>query len=103
MNEFAPRYINEAREGFFKVRLKARSKIWIPVRFFRELPLDPDTGEILDRWPRLAAERDEAIIDDHTQLLDLWPWCRELTFGEWQWLKQVEWPIRKRSLRMSRR
>jgi hypothetical protein len=62
LNDFAPRYINEAREGFFKVRLKARSKIWIPVRFFRELPLDPDTGEILDRWPLLVAERGDHLI-----------------------------------------
>ena len=101
MNEFAPKYVDHPREGFFKLRAY-RAGPWIPVRFYRDLPLDPDTGELIDRWPRLAAERDGIVIDDHTELLDLWPWCREISFGDWEWLRKVEWPIRKRSMILRR-
>ena len=95
MNGFAPKYVDRPREGFFKIRA-FRAGPWIPVRFYRDVPLDPATGELLDRWPRLAAERDDVVIDEHSKLLDLWPWCREITRGEWQWIKTVTWPLMKR-------
>lgn len=95
MNDFAPKVMDCPREGFFKIRSR-RAGPWIPVRFFRELPLDPDTGEILDRWPRLAAERDETIVDEFEELLDLWPYVREITQGEYRWIKEVTWPLMKR-------
>ncbi len=89
---FAARHVDVPREGFFKKRLFARGP-FMPVRIYRPLLLDPHTGELLDRWPPLLAEVGDEEITDHDGIVDIWPYCREITFGEWKILKEVQWPM----------
>ena len=96
MHDFAPKHVDRPRPGFFKHRAAPRSKVWIPVRIWRPLPLDPDTGEVLDRYPLLVAERGDQIIEEHARILDFWSYLREIDIGEYEWLKKVEWPLMRR-------
>ena len=55
------RVISKPRPGYFKVRMghtKSRRVIWGPARIERPIPLDPETGEMLDRHTALIATID---------------------------------------------
>lgn len=56
--------------GWYKVRL-VRGGPWVGVRVWFGPPLDPETGEELDRSPRWQAVQDGAFVD----VWRLWPGC----------------------------
>lgn len=84
MNDRGPdRPANHPRPGYFKRRLRSRSKQWVPARIYNRMPLDPESGEILDRsWP-LTAEIDGA----EAEWRDVWEgFPVEIDLEEWKWL-----------------
>lgn len=79
------RVISKPREGYFKVRFgrtKSRRVIWGPARIERPIPMDPDTGEILDRFPPLFA----SINGREVGMDRVWMSGYEITRDEWKWL-----------------
>ena len=78
------------REGYFKVRAYSRGP-WLPARIFRPLPLDPVTGEFIDRFPRLQADRDGTPV----AVEEVWHWGREIDREEYEWLSKVVRPLTK--------
>ena len=75
------------REGFYRVPLSRRErrgqrKEWLPARIFRPIPLDPDTGEVIDRWPHLEAE----LNGKTAEIQYIWAWGETITLEEFQWL-----------------
>lgn len=72
-------HVSTPTAGFYRVKL-ARGAVWSPVKLWFGPPLDPLTGEELDRSPRWQAlvrgflwERD---------VLELWTWCAGQPIGE---------------------
>ena len=83
------------REGFYRVSLSRRQrrgqqKEWLPARIFRPIPLDPDTGEVIDRWPHLEAECNGKTAD----IKYVWAWGETITEGEFRWLTALTAIIR---------
>ena len=75
------------REGFYRVPLSRRQrrgqqKEYLPARIFRPLPLDPDTGEIIARWPHLEAECNGKTAS----IQYVWAWGETIDEGEFRWL-----------------
>ena len=60
---------DELRAGFYRVRRGAKS-VWRPVCIWHGPPLDPDTGETLDRSPRWQVMFCGRLIWDHSLV---WP------------------------------
>lgn len=79
---FDERIINRPRPGYFKIRAARRSKHWLPARIERHLPMDPETGEILERAQPLVAY----LSDKEADLDHVWIWGREITRDEYEWL-----------------
>lgn len=71
--------------GFYRVRM-VRNGPWVPVRIWRGPPIDPDTGEELDRSWRYFAERDGKLVEVDR----VWPWCgrHPISEQEFQFLRQ---------------
>ena len=79
--------MNPPQEGYYKTRAWSRGP-WVPARIYRPVPLDPDTGEVLDRYPRLQAEIDGTPASvDH-----VWERCQKIEREEWEWLTAM-WSI----------
>lgn len=70
------------RPGYFKMRLKARSPVWLPASIYTDIPFDPVTGEILDRPTRLAAEH----CGNERAVEDVWQYGQEISREEYKWL-----------------
>ena len=75
------------QEGFYRVVLprwkrRGQRKEWLPARIFRPIPLDPDTGEVIDRWPHLEAECNGKTAD----IQYVWAWGESISEGEFRWL-----------------
>jgi len=77
------------REGFFKLRFKRRGP-WLPARIYRPLPLDPDTGELLDRWLPLQGELNGHPYDYRK----IWTRGQDIGKDEYEWLTALS-AIRK--------
>lgn len=57
-------------EGFYRMRLRSGG-VFVGVRIWHGLPLDPDTGEELDRAPRWNAQ----INGTWSDIEAVWPRC----------------------------
>jgi len=78
------------REGFYRVSIprwlrKKHTRDYLPARIFRPIPIDPDTGEILDRYPALAAEIDGTEIE----VKFVWAFGEPIEEGDYEWLKAI--------------
>jgi len=69
------------REGYFKIRFK-RGADWVPARIYRRMPIDPDTGEVMERSWMLTGEINGEIDDFRL----VWAWGREIEKDEYEWL-----------------
>lgn len=68
----APRQVDQPEPGFFKLRL-ARGGPWVPARIWYGPPIDPITGEDLDRSPRLQAQTfDFEPTADFVRICKVW-------------------------------
>lgn len=85
---FAPRNFSEPRPGWFKLRSVPRGP-FMPARIYRPIPIEPGTNHVLDRWPRLVAEIDGAVIED---IYEIWDWGREITEADFDFITTVTWP-----------
>ena len=76
--------------GFYKARL-VRNGPWVPVQIWHGPPVDPVTGETLDRSWRLRAQvGDDFNEDPH----EIWSYCagHPIDRAEFQWrLADREW------------
>ena len=75
------------QEGFYRVPLsrwkrRGHRKEYLPARIFRPIPLDPDTGEVIDRWPHLEAECNGKTAS----IQYVWAWGETITEGDFRWL-----------------
>ncbi len=75
------------REGFYRVPLsrwkrRGHLKEYLPARIFRPIPMDPDTGEVIDRWPHLEAECNGKTAS----IQYVWAWGETIDKGEFEWL-----------------
>jgi hypothetical protein len=75
------------QEGFYRIALprwkrRGNRKEYLPARIFRPIPLDPDTGEVIDRWPHLEAECNGKSVD----IQYVWAWGETISKGEFEWL-----------------
>jgi hypothetical protein len=86
----APRVATQPRPGYFKRRLRPRSRDWVPGKIYEDIPFDPDTGEIMDRAVRLAAE----FCGEPCDIQYVWWFKNEITQEEYQWLMMLD-SIRK--------
>lgn len=55
-------------EGFYRVRLR-KGAPWVPARIVSRVARDPDTGERLDRSPRLLC----FVAGEERDPFDFWP------------------------------
>lgn len=65
--------------GHYRVKL-AKGAVWSPVKLWFGPPLDPVTGEELDRSPRWQALVRGKLWE--RGVLDLWAWCAGQPIGE---------------------
>ncbi len=79
------RRIDRPEPGYFKVRLYRRGP-WVPARIRWSTPIDPLTGEVLDRSTRLEA----FILDREVKVEQVWLYGRELTKDEYEWLRATD-------------
>ncbi len=83
-SRFGPRTIGLPRPGYFKIRTKSRGP-WTPARIEYGIPMDPLTGEVLDRSPILTAFIDGREVD----VEQVWNFGREIDREEYEWLKAI--------------
>lgn len=79
--------INEPVAGYYKRKLVSKGP-WVPVRLFYGPPVDPETGDELDRsWRWQACIGDEIKAGD-AEIADVWvASCRSpITEAEWRFL-----------------
>ena len=76
------RLANHPSPGYFAIRSAPRSPHWLPAKIERPLPIDPLTGEILDRWPPLAAD----IAGDEASVWRVWETGWIVTKEDYEWL-----------------
>lgn len=81
---FGERSLAHPRPGFFKVRLRSRGP-WTPAKIEYAIPMDPLTGEILDRSPMLTAFIDGREVD----VPEVWEFGREIDREEYEWLRAI--------------
>jgi hypothetical protein len=72
--------------GFFKLREKAWSPIWIPARIWLDQPMDWQTGE-LSNPERFLLEIDGRLITDQEKIELRWLRLTPATMDEWKWLR----------------
>lgn len=75
--------VSEPTAGHYRMRLVARGP-WVPCKIWFGPPLDPLTGEELDRSPRWQAEVRGKPYD--RDVLDLWTWCAGQPIGANEYL-----------------
>lgn len=74
-------------EGFYRMRLVSGG-VFVGIRIWFGLPLDPVTGEEMDRSPRWQAQANGAAID----LERVWPRCAgdPISIGEYAYLTSLQ-------------
>lgn len=65
-----PVHPDEPQAGFYRGRL-VKGGPWVPIRIWFGAPLDPLTGEELDRSHRWQAERNGEFVEVDA----VWPFC----------------------------
>ncbi len=86
MNE--QRRIDIPRPGYFKVRTR-RAGPWVPAQIIAPPPLDPETGEILDRSVPIDAY--VAFIEGRPATVEsVWIYGRPIKKDEYEWLKALQ-------------
>lgn len=81
--------VEEPIAGHYRMRLKSGG-VLVGIRVWHGAPLDPDTGEEMDRGHRFQAHANGAYID----LDRVWPYCADdpITEAEYRYLTQrQEW------------
>ncbi|MBA2125085.1 hypothetical protein DLM45_02440 [Hyphomicrobium methylovorum] len=71
--------------GYFKRRMEAWSKTWIPVRIYLEQPIDWETGE-LAAPEQFRLDANGRLLTDHWTIWEAWQRLRPVTMDEWKWL-----------------
>ena len=85
MNE--QRRIDVPRPGYFKMRSR-RAGPWLPAQIVAPPPLDPETGEVLDRSVPLDAY--EASINGRpADVWNVWIYGHPINKDEYEWLKAL--------------
>ena len=83
------RVISCPRPGYFRVRkhrtIPGQRAVWVPARIAHIIPLDPLTGEVLDRSPQLEAFVQERSVP----VEEVWLSGYEITKEEYLWLKAI--------------
>lgn len=76
--------IDQPQPGYYKTRL-VKGGPFVAVRIWWQPPLDPWTGEELDRGPTLMAEVNGRPRDPY----DIWTWCADkpVDFAEYHRLR----------------
>jgi hypothetical protein len=62
--------IGEPSPGFYRMK-RVKGGVWVPVLIYRPCPLDPYTGEPLQRWYHLRA-----LVDGQEEVRPLTVWTR---------------------------
>jgi hypothetical protein len=78
----APKIIGQPRAGFFKMRAYSKGP-WVPASIYRPLALEPWTGEIMDRYLPMVAEKDGVS----TPVEEVWTWGTQIEREDYEWLK----------------
>jgi hypothetical protein len=71
--------------GFFKRRLEAWSKTWIPARIYLQQEIDWETGELMEP-ESYRLEVFGRVLTDHWEIWEAWQRLRPVTMDEWKWL-----------------
>ena len=79
--QFGPRYSLHPRPGYFRVRAYRKGP-WVPCEIRRAIPMDPATGEILERSAPLEAFRGGW----EAEVMDVWGYGKEITRDDFKWL-----------------
>ena len=90
------KHVDRPQPAFLKLRAWRRGG-WMPARIYRPVPLDPDTWELLDRWPPLQAD-----LGDRRGITEFWHiceiWDHSVIIDETEYREVVKcWPEVKRS------
>jgi hypothetical protein len=82
-----PLYVDRPQAGFYKTKL-VKGGPWVGVRIWWDYPIDPVTGETMDRSPVLKAETAGKPSDPY----EIWTWCagRPITETEYRDMRPVE-------------
>lgn len=80
----------EPRAGFYKKRV-VKDGVYVGIRIWFGQPLDPDTGEVMDRSLRWQATLDGQLVD----LESVWPWCGRDPIGRSEYERLLQ--LRQRS------
>lgn len=73
-----PRRIDRPQPGHYRTRL-ARGAPFVPARLWWELPIDPDTGALLDRSPKLRC----MVAGEERDPIEVWPYLHEVDEREY--------------------
>lgn len=73
--------------GFYRTKL-VKGGPWVPVRIWYGPPLDPETGEELDRSPRWQALVNGEEVDGPNEVEWVWVWCsnKGITEAEYRYM-----------------
>jgi len=66
--------VDTPQAGFYKRRF-VRGGPWVPVRLWFGAPIDPVTGEELERGHRWQAEVRGNLVTDETEIIETWISC----------------------------
>jgi hypothetical protein len=85
-------------EGFYLIQRRRAERVEIPVRIWWGPPVDPDTGEVLDRSPRWQIEIAGAAFDQPLSFSDMtlravtdfWPACAREPIDEVDYRYRVD-------------
>ena len=72
------------KPGYFRIRL-ARRGPWVPAEIREELPIDPLTGEVMDRSFPIQGY----INGEPADYQRVWAWGRRIEKEEFKWLEAV--------------
>ncbi len=79
--------------GFYRLK-KVRGGVWVPCLVYRPCPMNPETGEWIDRWYPLRIRLDGRVAEDygHDVLMQRWPYLRPISEKEYTYLVHLhEW------------
>jgi hypothetical protein len=81
--------LNKPVAGYYKRRF-VRNGPWVPVRFWKGAPLDPVTGEELERGHRWQCSVDGRHVTDETEVLEQWLGCagHKITLDEFKLMRR---------------
>lgn len=87
------------REGFFLIRRDRQSQVPLPVRIWWGAPIDPETGDELDRSPRWQVMIAGQLVDEEPLqvgrsvircLSDFWPVCSQHEIDQAQYQYRID-------------